>query len=122
MRTFGNQPRAILSVAFDPAGKTVAAGSFGAITLWDVTTGNAVKTLKGDRSIYTVAFSPDGKTLASGGAAVELWNLASGQPLKNLGAQPTIVNAVAFSPDGKTLASGSDDKTAKLLNIAAIVK
>ena len=66
-----------------------------------------------DGSISAVAFSPDGKILAAGGqdAFVQLWDVATGLPLKML-KSPNARDAnrafnlrtLAFSPDGKRIA------------------
>lgn len=56
----------INSVVFSPDGKLLAAGTGPNIQVWDVATGDAVKTLLGhERSVTGVVFLPDGKSLVS---------------------------------------------------------
>ena len=65
-----------------PEGATARLGKGGndgdTIHLWDVDTGQLIKTLTGhSRRVWQVAFSPDGNTLASGSGdgTVLLWKL-----------------------------------------------
>ena len=68
----------VLSVAFSPDGKTLAAASFdNTIKLWNLQSQKPIATLAGHSSaVYSVAFSPDGKTLAAASAdkTIILWN------------------------------------------------
>jgi WD40 repeat protein len=135
IRTFTGDTSFVVSVAFSPDGRTLAAGTStrippqkltpGKITLgksiiklWDVTSGQELRTLAGHTTgwVKTVAFSPDGRTLASasGDNTIWLWEVASGRELRILTAHTGQVLSVAFSPDGATLASGSSDHTIKL--------
>ncbi|MGF1480718.1 MAG: NB-ARC domain-containing protein [Cyanophyceae cyanobacterium] len=70
-------------------------------------------------SVLTVAFSPDGNLLATGDGKgdVQLWQVASAQPLLTLPGHANWVQSVVFSPDGTLLASGSDDKTIRLWEV-----
>ena len=57
----------VSSLAFSPTGEILASGGVDTtVRLWDVRTGELVRTLVGhtDRVMY-LAYSPDGKTLAS---------------------------------------------------------
>jgi WD40 repeat protein len=52
------------------------------IKLWNVETGEEIRTLKGhDSSVNSVNFSPDGKTLVSGSwdNTIKLWNVETGK-------------------------------------------
>ena len=49
------------------------------------------------------AYSPDGETILTGGIGqAQLWDAASGKPVRQPLAHPSGVNRVAFSPNGKT--------------------
>jgi WD40 repeat protein/uncharacterized caspase-like protein len=76
------------SVAFSSDGKTLASGSSdGTIKLWDVASGQELKTLKGHSNVvYSVAFSPDEKMLesASWDNTIKLWDVSSGNNLASL--------------------------------------
>jgi WD40 repeat protein len=110
------------SVAFSPDGKIIASGGADkTIKLWDVTTGQVIKTLftGHNNGFYSVVFSPDGKTIASGGAdkTIKLWDVTTGQVIKTLTKPNNGFYSVVFSPDGKTIASGGADKTIKLWDV-----
>ncbi|MCX7611000.1 MAG: serine/threonine protein kinase [Ignavibacterium sp.] len=111
----------INSVAFSPNGKILASGSGDkTIKLWDVQTGNLIRTLEGhNRWVTSVTFSPDGKILASGSVdkTIKLWDVETGELIRTLEGHNVDVWSVSFSPDGKILASGSMDNTIKLWNV-----
>ena len=113
------------SINFSSDGKTLASFSARTVYLWDVDTGERLRTLSGHkRYINDISFSPDGKTLASGSrgrdSTVRLWDVATGEPLALLNGHLGEVMGISFSPDGKTLASGSADGTTLLWDLSAI--
>ena len=113
----------ISSLAFAPDGRLLASGSLDkTIRLWDVATGQLVRTLEGHtNSVWSVAFSPDGRLLASAAEdqTIRLWDVQTGQLLRILEGHTEEIWDVAFSPDGRLLASGSLDNTIRLWDAAS---
>ncbi|MDB5387682.1 MAG: hypothetical protein JWM11_3328 [Planctomycetaceae bacterium] len=113
----------VLSVAFDPQGRTLATGSVDkTVRNWDVATGKLLRSLGGHKNtVWSVAFDPLGLMLSSGGGdnAIKLWNNESGTLLGSLIGHEHMVMGVAFDPMGRMLASGSMDTTVKLWDVAS---
>ena len=126
--------RYIQSVAYSPDGKYIASGCCATgsmyttdaswnntIKLWDVETGECIKTLMGHTGeVNSVCYSPDGKYIASGSKdeTIKIWEVVSGKCVKTLEGHTESVRAVAYSPDGMYVASGSDNKTVKICEAA----
>jgi WD40 repeat protein len=98
----------VVSVAFTPDGKSVAAADYGGgIYLLNPADGQwAGRSFTAPSSPTQVAVSPDGATLAVADSAgnVYLWSQSGGERLVATGADKQSPQTVAFSPDGKTLA------------------
>ena len=90
----------------------VSASDDSTIKLWDVATGNVLRTLFGhEKAVLAVAVSHDGRMIASGGAdtTVRLWDVGTGDAL-SVEAHVDEVKELAFSLDGRQLTSlGSSD-------------
>ena len=87
------------------------------VQLWDVDTGQQLKTFRQEWWARHLCFSPDGTILASSDGFskgnVNLWSIATGQHLKTLTHESSI-SSLCFSPDGTVLTSGSADGTVRL--------
>jgi WD40 repeat protein len=150
--TPGDKPELILqtghtrsanAVAFSPDNRWLASGGKdNVIKIWDLATGNVLRTLYGHtNNVNALAVSLDGKLLASGsgdvndkrdlwtftqggvvGGAVDntvrIWNVQTGRQLLVLRGHGLPVGAVAFSNDGHSLTSVSGDAV-KVWNVAA---
>ncbi len=127
----------IEQVSVPPPTTTLTAGADGSFTATrsiSLATGTAPhwvleRTLSSDAftdRVNAVRFSPDGRTLAVGGGEpsrsgdISLWDVASGELLKNWAERHTdAVLSLDFSPDGKLLASGGADKIARVTDLAS---
>jgi WD40 repeat protein len=148
----GNRPELILqtghtrsinAVVFSPDNRWLASGGKdNVIKIWDLATGNILRTLYGHTTnVNALAVSPDGKLLASGSGdindqrdlgtftqggvvggaeenTVRIWSVQTGQQLRVLRGAALPVGAVAFSSDGRTLTSVSGDAI-KVWDVAA---
>lgn len=123
-----------LSLSFSTDSKLLAAGTGdGKIKLWDITTGEEVRTL--DTNVFmpvgALVFSPDGELLASstcrrqepivscegGEGQINLWKVATGALVRTISAHVGTVWALAFSHNGKVLASAGDDALVNLWEV-----
>jgi serine/threonine protein kinase/outer membrane protein assembly factor BamD (BamD/ComL family)/sugar lactone lactonase YvrE len=70
-------------------------------------------------NVHAVAFSPNGQLLASASwdTTIGIWDMESGELLRQLYGHEKYVSSVAFSPDGQTLASASADQTVRLWRV-----
>ena len=105
------------SLAFSPDGALLATSSNTdhTVRLWDVESGQVMRTFSDSPSVYGMTFSPDGALLAlKGGGEVRLWDVESGEIVHTFSGQGRYMMSVAFSPDGALLATGGSDHTIKL--------
>ncbi len=87
------------------------------LKVWDATTGQEVRTLKGHTDDVTcAAFSGDGSRIVSGSydGAVKVWDANKGQGVVTLKGHRKCIFSVRFSADGKRIVSGSLDHTVKV--------
>jgi WD40 repeat protein len=107
------------SLAFSPDGRYLAGGgSDRAARLWDVRTGELVRTSgQGGDIVRSLAFSSDGRTLAvADRTAIRLWDSRTGREWRAL-RSGTPFSAVGFSSEGTTWGGGSADGALKLLRL-----
>ncbi|MBD2672022.1 WD40 repeat domain-containing protein [Arthrospira platensis FACHB-439] len=89
----------------------------GGASLFNLATGEAVWEI--DCPALGGAVSADGRLLAlRSNKDIYLWDLSTGQLLRQLTGHTSTVNSVRFSRRGQTLASGSGDNTVRLWDVA----
>jgi WD40 repeat protein/beta-lactamase regulating signal transducer with metallopeptidase domain len=114
------------SLAFAPAGKTVASAGGewdkpGELVLWDAASGKPRVRVREDKGLRWIAYSPDGKLLATATASsrdhtARIRDAATGKVLRVL-QHPEAINSVAFSPDSKLLVTAGLDRNAFLWDL-----
>jgi WD40 repeat protein len=105
-----SHPGKLLAIALSPTAPILASSSGTTIRLWDLQSGQPMRTLTGHIDIIpTLGISPDGQILISGSAdkTIRLWDIHTGQRLGSLSLHTSTVLALALSPNGQVLASSS---------------
>ncbi len=87
-----------------------SSSSYGAVRLWEIPSGQLLKTLEGRTDGEQLAVSPDGRLLAASElGSIHLWRLSDGEPLNTLQRHTERLARLVFSPDGGLLASSAQD-------------
>ncbi|HEY9695859.1 MAG TPA: hypothetical protein V6D10_01105 [Trichocoleus sp.] len=127
----------VSGIGFSPDSKLMAVASEDrTMTLWNLNTGEKLKTFEGTSETPDISFSPDGKWIATSdttedttdmkGAyadAVKLWDTSTGKAVKTLLQETQIetpggINRdLYFSPDSRTIVVSSKNSTAAIWEI-----
>lgn len=115
--------RQIYALAWKPDGKTLAAGNFQEVRLYDATGKTEQAVLKGHMdAVRALAWTRDGNTLVAAGGTpgrkgeVKIWS-ADGSLRHTMTGHADCIYALALSPDGKVAATASYDKLIKLWDV-----
>ncbi|HEY2573019.1 MAG TPA: c-type cytochrome domain-containing protein, partial [Verrucomicrobiaceae bacterium] len=116
----------VQSLSWSKDGKTIAAGGYRRVLVWDVGSGELLDSLGAplEGRVTALAFLPDDTSLviADGAPAqrglIHLWKLNSTKPEATIEAHTDNILCLALSHDGKLLASGAADHVAKIWDIA----
>ena len=114
----------LLALEFSPDGTRLASAGKNnneivPLQLWDINSKESILLDKHTGWVDALAFSSDGKMLASGGRdkTVQLWDIATGEPITTFTGHTGGINALTFSPDNRTLAGGTTMGTVRFWNI-----
>jgi WD40 repeat protein len=114
---------AITLIAFSPDSTRIVTASVDhTMTLWNLTSGTLIATLKGHFGpVSSITFSLDGKRMVSGSydCTIQLWNSRTGTHTAKLTGHSAAICSLAFSRDRTHVVSGSDDHSVRLWDTAA---
>jgi len=111
-----HQAPGVTSVAFSPDGRSCLSGhSIGEVKLWDVSTGECVRTMGHPNTVTSVCFSPDGRFWLSAahqtytGVPLDTYRLRDASTGKTVWGFENMweKQSVAISPDGRFFVSGT---------------
>jgi WD40 repeat protein len=116
-------PRTPHDLQFSPDGRTLVAGNWFSLGIWDVASGTTRSIPTEHNGLLTsVAFSPDGRYLATLGrhtdSAIRVLSTTDFSVVQRYQAHDLCGAIIRFSPDGKMMASGSDDESVRLYRTA----
>jgi WD40 repeat protein len=119
IREFQGHHTKIVSLAYSPDGKTIAAGATETddIILWDAASGEMRHTLNSSPDhTGALCFNPAGDKLATTAyQRIYIFDLATGQQSATHWCHSNeTVDAVAWSPDGQVIATGAGDNNVEL--------
>ena len=109
------------TLAFDPRGGLLAAGGAkNSVYIWDATTGQPKQEWTLPAQALALTFSRDGKYLATASRELALWQVESGQFVRQLGVSPEVgrfFECLAFSPADDCLIAAADQTEGPVLRI-----
>ncbi|GAA4560855.1 protein kinase domain-containing protein [Planotetraspora kaengkrachanensis] len=104
--------RNIRSVSLSADGRFALAGDDNGIQLWNITTGDVVRTLDlpDSTGFHTVRMTADGRFAVSGHywSHTTIWDLRSGIPVRVLDGHERGVSCLAMTPDGRFVLTAKD--------------
>jgi WD40 repeat protein/serine/threonine protein kinase/energy-coupling factor transporter ATP-binding protein EcfA2 len=108
--------------AFSPDSQYFALtnGDYEYVSVHETASGNLLNTIHVPGTPLSGVFSPDNRYILTGGRdnILRLWDVATGQLVRQFIGHTNTVWNVAYSPDGRTVLSSSFDKTARLWDAA----
>lgn len=98
---------------------SLAASCNGAVTLWNIKTGKIIRTLEIDEhsSLGPINFNADSSLLVAAvkeSNSLQIWNVATGEKIKNFKAHADEIFSVIFNKDASLLVTASKDGTIKI--------
>lgn len=124
LTTLNGHDNDVYTVKFHPAAKHVVSGGYDkVIRLFDVTTGQLVKTFTGHHLAVTDAiFNGTGNLIvsASKDSSIRFWDVVSGLCIRTITSHLGEVTSVQMNPSGTQLLSGSKDNSNRLWDVRAI--
>ncbi len=122
LRRFTGHTSWVNGIAINPQRPHMITGSSdGTLKVWDLETGEMLRTLALGIAVACVAVSPDGRTAVSGGwdAALTIWDLEAGAEEHVPAGHREAVDGVVVSPDRPWAVSASQDHTLKVWDLTA---
>ena len=113
--------REVFMIDLLPGGEQfVSASAHGTVKLWDLESGDVIRTFVGHESgVNGVNISPDGKLMltASSDKTIRLWDIETGEELQQFAGHTSSVNYAKFAPNREFLISTSWDDTVRMWDI-----
>lgn len=115
------QGMTVLSLAYDPTGRYLAAGSQdGLLRLWSTEGDALLWQAEVGTGVQAVAFHPDGEQIAAGNrqGRIAFFETRSGRRIGGFYPHRNWLSALQFSPDGEYLLTASFDRQVKVFRLA----
>lgn len=98
--------------------RVASASGDGNLMLWDITTGERLRTFEGhDRGLACIEFKDDTIVSGSNDHKIKIWNASTGECVRTLTGHDNLVRALSFDPRSGRLVSGSYDRSVKVWDL-----